>query len=171
MPSSYTFDLPVTRDQLEAIGMVVVEWSYLESMVDAAIWTVAAVFNQDFGEAITAHIPILGRLSILATLYRLDREHSHAPADDRDQQLSEFQTILGRIEPLQRKRNKLVHGRWVRGDQGSPMMYLVQARGHLRRERLGWNSGEIRQVAADIAVQSEALRALFHIESSHYDPE
>ena len=37
------FDLPPSPEQLQAIGMVAVEWSYLESVIAAAIGATALV--------------------------------------------------------------------------------------------------------------------------------
>jgi hypothetical protein len=44
------------------------------------------------------------------------------------------------------------------------MVYSVQARGTLKRDRRGWDAGDIREVAADIAAQASALRTLFAID-------
>jgi hypothetical protein len=52
--SGYKFNLPVKSDQLEAIGMVATEWAYLESIIEAAIWSLAWL-DEDRGEAITTH--------------------------------------------------------------------------------------------------------------------
>jgi len=55
--------------------------------------------------------------------------------------------------------------RWVRGDHGSPLTYVVQARGTLKRVRRGRPAQEIRVVAQRIAELSEALRAFLKIDS------
>jgi len=71
MGPEYQFDLSPQSDQLEAIGMVAVEWSYLESVIDAAIWNLSNVPSEAFGEAITTHLSGRARLDMLSTLFHL----------------------------------------------------------------------------------------------------
>jgi len=107
LPPEYECKLPVTSKQREAIGTVAVEWSYLESVVDAAIWTLADLWREDIGLAITAHLPLPPRLDILLTLFRLQHE-----ADERIEQL---ERLCKRIRVLSGRRNEIVHSRWVEG--------------------------------------------------------
>jgi hypothetical protein len=67
--TAYQFNLPVRGDQLEAIGMVATEWSYLESIVEAAIWNLAYL-DENSGAAITTHLNMPIRLDMLMTLFR-----------------------------------------------------------------------------------------------------
>ena len=68
--SAYAYDLPATPAQLQAIGMVASEWSYLESIVETAIWQLAPL-AEDAGRAITTHVGMRARLDMLRTLFRL----------------------------------------------------------------------------------------------------
>jgi hypothetical protein len=159
MTTEYKFDLPPRADQLEAIGMVAVEWSYLESVVDAAIGTLASILEDDAMEVITAHLPFNIRLNMLTTLFHLRCDAQTEIASYADA----FGAIRNAIERLAGKRNGIVHARWVRGLQGSPLTYVVQARGKFTRTRKGMPAEEILGVAQDIAEQSNKLRALFNV--------
>jgi hypothetical protein len=70
--STYTYDLPATPEQLKAIGMVAAEWSYLESVVETAIWRLLDL-DEDDGRAITTNVRMRDRLDMLRTLFRLRR--------------------------------------------------------------------------------------------------
>jgi len=158
--SDYHFDLPVDTDKLQAIGMVAAEWSYLESVIDAAIWTRSGVPNDEVGEAMTTHLNIRTRVDMLSTLISLagyDPEDEAAKAD------SEATKLLRAVHELASRRNKVVHARWVRGDLGSPLIYTVQARGTLKRTVEGIPSHEIINIAREISVLSMKLRALLGI--------
>jgi hypothetical protein len=159
MATEYKFDLPPRADQLEAIGMVAVEWSYLESVIDGAIGTLAAIVDDAAMEAITTHIAFNTRLNMLTTLFHLrcDAQPEIAP------QAAAFETIRRAIDVFAVKRNGIVHARWVRGLQGSPLTYVVQARGRLKRTRKGMPTAEILGIAQQIAEQSNKLRSFFDL--------
>jgi hypothetical protein len=147
--STYIYDLPATSEQLQAIGMVASEWSYLESIVETAIWELAYV-GEDVGRAITTHVGMRARLDMLRTLFRL--------RSDDEEAATKLDKLCERIDRAARKRNELVHALWVRGDYGSPMTLTVMARGTLQRERTGKHAKEIESVAALIADRSRALQ-------------
>ena len=110
--NEYRFDLPVTAEQLQAIGMVAAEWWYLEGVVDAAIWQLAAVGDEETGHAITAHLTLPIRLGILATLSDLAFKKGWDTAD-RSAALKPIRTVV--TESLTRRRAEAVHGRWLPG--------------------------------------------------------
>jgi len=115
--ADYTCDLPVSEEQLAAIGMVAVEWSYLESVLDAAIWNTAQFWDRAIGEAITAHLSVRARVDMLATLLNLhvSAYASYSP-DDQENFRRKFAALSKRVFDLNGNRNALVHSRWVRGD-------------------------------------------------------
>jgi hypothetical protein len=161
MSSDYTFDLPVTPEQVQAIGMIALEWSRLESVIEAAIWQTGHLWDDDHGAAVTTNLQWRARLDILATLYHLHVGESHWSEQERDQRLAEFDTYRKSVEGLARQRAKFVHSRWVRGDRGSPLMYVVQARGELTREKRGWSASEMRDVAAGIQQLAREISEFF----------
>ena len=147
--SAYTYDLPATAQQREAIGMVASEWSYLESIVNTAIWNLASV-GEDVGMAITTHVPLPTRFHMLEALFRL--RHGDASADTLR---TEIEDIRSNVMP---QRNEIVHALWVLGDFGSPMIYTVKARGRVYQSKAGKSAGQIRDVAALIKQRSTALQ-------------
>ncbi len=163
--TNYTFGLPVTSEQLEAIGMVAAEWSYLESVIDAAIWTNADIWNEDVGKAITAHLTLKSRLDILETVLSLAVNQ-----DEPDNRLVALKAIRRVIEGgLSGRRNEVIHGRWITGSYGSPMTYTVQARGVLKHNRRWIAPEEIRAIAELAAEQAVKLRELFGIDETEDD--
>jgi hypothetical protein len=151
---AYQFNLPVQRDQLEAIGMVAVEWAYLESVIEAAIWNLAGIYSENTGAAITTHLGVPPRLDMLMTLFRLAR----GDGDEANQLDKMCKTIRGNLSS---QRGEAVHTRWVEGDHGSPMMYTVRARGRLERSKKDRSAAKLQETAAAIAEQSTELRRFF----------
>lgn len=151
--TAYTYDLPATPEQLQAIGMVAAEYSYLESIVETAIWELASL-DEDVGRAITTHVAMRPRLHMLRTLFRLRRSADGEGAKKLDKLCGEIDGEKG-VSP---QRNNLVHAMWVTGDYGSPMTFTVRARGTLTKEKTGKHAKEIEGVAARIRDRSRALQ-------------
>lgn len=150
--TDYTFNLPVKPKQLEAIGMVACEWSYLESIIEAAIWKLSDFYDFDRAAAITAHLGMPTRLHMLETLFRLQ----HGDIDATRTLRKKCETIRNELSG---QRGAIIHTRWVEGEYGSPMSYTVRARGKLVRTKKGLSHSEIRACAAAIADQAERLLA------------
>lgn len=128
MSSTYTYNLPATSEQLEAIGMVATEWQRLESIIDAAIWSLAGI-DEDTGLAITTNRNVPNRIDILRTLFHLRR--GDGPA------VEQLSKLCHQIRhELSRKRGEIVHAEWVRGEYGSPLTFSVQARGKLQATKV-----------------------------------
>jgi hypothetical protein len=154
MASNYEFMLPVRPDQLQAIGMVACEWSYLESIIEAAIWNLAYMVDEETGMAITTHLGMPQRLDMLLTLFH--KRFGEGPDYDA------LRKHCGHIRhQLSAKRGGIIHRRWVEGDQASPMQFIVSARGKLEHSKEGRPVSHIRRIASEIAEQSAQLRALF----------
>jgi hypothetical protein len=129
--------------------MVASEWSYLESIVETAIWQLAPL-AEDAGRAITTHLGMRARLHMLRTLFRLRFDDEEAA--------KKLDKLCDKIEKAASKRNNLVHALWVRGDFGSPQTLTVLARGTLVKEKAGKHAKAIERVAALIADHSRALQ-------------
>ena len=166
-PEPYTFDLPPRPDQLQAIGMVAVEWSYLESVMDVAIGNLASIHEQSSMEALTVHLPTKARLDMLATLFHLKCDRAvdqwFPTEGDLAKKRAEFEQIKRSINSLATKRNEVVHSRWVVGVQGSPLTYAVQARGRLKRTIKGVPAAEMLSIAQQIQEQSRTLIKFFEV--------
>src|SRR5688572_23937295 len=104
----YKFDLPPAAEQLEAIGMVAVEWSYLESIMDAAIGMLAQLPHVDVIDAVTVHLPFSARVNMLSTLFHLSCD-SQDPIWPIEGEIASyrkaFDTKLKKVEKLAGERN------------------------------------------------------------------
>jgi hypothetical protein len=149
---AYKFELPVRSDQLEAMGMVAAEWSYLESIIEAAIWNLAGLYDEETGMSITTHLGMPARLDMLLTLFHR-RFRDGGDYEDLKQQCGH---IRGELSG---KRGGVIHRRWVEGAAGSPMQFIVSARGKLAHEKRGRPASELQAVAGEIAERSAKLRA------------
>lgn len=108
--ADYVSGLPIRRSQLEAIGLVAAEWSYLESVIEAAIWTLAAVPHEDVGAAITTHLSWRARIEMLTTRFNLDCTHRNETgflsSNEADSRREEFRQICRTLERLADGRTK-----------------------------------------------------------------
>jgi hypothetical protein len=149
--ADYQFDLPVNSEQLQAIGMVAAEWSYLESILDTAIWGLGYM-EEDTGAAVTTHLSVPARIDMLVTLF-------HNREGDADA-TTKLRKICDTIrQSLSRKRGEVIHTRWITGEAGTDLSYSVRARGRLERTKKVWPASEIRDIAAEIAQCSDQLQA------------
>ena len=100
-------------------------------------------------------------MQMLTTLHnhRCDVRNVEGTEDRR----TEFGSIAKIVQSLAGRRNAIVHARWVRGSQGSPLTYEVQARGLLKQTTRGMPATEILEVAASIREQSDRLKQFFSL--------
>jgi hypothetical protein len=147
----YQYNLPASKAHLEAIGMVASEWQRLEAIINAAIWSLAWT-GEEIGNAITAHLNVPNRLHILRTLFHLQH-----PDEDANKTLKKLCDGIG--GELSRERAEVVHALWVRGEHGSPLTYVVRARGELKRDKRGKPAKIIKHVAERIAAAADELVA------------
>lgn len=150
---AYRYSLPASKAHLEAMGMVASEWQRLEAIVNAAVWSLAWT-GEEIGNAITAHLNLQPRLHILRTLFHLQH-----PDQNSNKTLKKLCDGIG--DKLSRERAEVVHALWVRGEHGSPLTYIVRARGELQRDKRGKPAKVIKQVAERIAAAADELVAFF----------
>jgi hypothetical protein len=159
--------LPLPSAQLEAIASVIVEWSYFESVLEVAIWSLAYLpADEDIAAAITTHLPWRIRIQILATLFARECERREQDPDEIpkvEERQRQFAWIRKEAERLAALRNEYVHARWISGSKGSPMTYVIKARVEIRRELVGRSTEHVSATARDIATLSNALRAMFAV--------
>ena len=85
--TAYTYDLPASDEQLKAVGMVAAEYSYLESIVETAIWAL----DEDAGREISTD-RMRARLKILRKLYRQRWPDDEAGANKLDKLCEEIRS-------------------------------------------------------------------------------
>jgi hypothetical protein len=153
--STYTYDLPASPEQLQAIGMVAAEWSYLESIVVTAIWALGYVTEDNaVGHAIIGY-RMPDRLKMLRKHFRLRWPDDKDGAETLDK-------LCGEIRLAGNRRRDVVHGLWVRGDYGSPKIATVVERGSVVKEKSSQKAWQIEAVAALIAEKSRTLQDFLH---------
>jgi hypothetical protein len=74
---------------------------------------------------------------------------------DADALHTDIEAIRQSVMP---QRNEIVHGLWVTGDYGSPMLHTVKARGRVRQTKAGKSAAQIQDVAALIKQRSTELQ-------------
>ncbi len=108
----------------EAIGRVASAWSYFEFHVNQEIWMLSAL-DDERGACVTSHIyNIAARITaLLALLDLMDEDHPEpvqANGKPREYSFRDVITKLKRlsdkqIEPISRKRNRIIHDTWMYG--------------------------------------------------------
>ena len=134
-------ELPVTDDHYKAIGKVAVEWSWLESTVEVAIWRLLGV-EADEGRAITTHVAPRIRLDMLLSLVSI---RTISPSH------KALGSLLDEIREVGGKRNDIVHGFWsgVHFDRPEPAAEVskVSARGVVKFDVREMTATKIEAVA------------------------
>ena len=143
---------------LEAIGRITVEWSYLESVVEAGIWGFTTL-DRSFGRIMTADLFIRPRLIVLTNL-----GHRRLGAGGRRR----LDNIIKAIRDLQSQRNDIIHGNWSlsgRPDQVIRMRYRKKSKGpegkklgYVDREITEMSPEDLRSIADEISKISKRLR-------------
>ncbi len=108
----------------EAIGRVASAWSYFEFHVNQEIWMLSAL-DDERGACVTSHIyNISARIkALLALLELMDEDHPEpvqADGKPREDSLRDIITKIKKlsdkqIEPISRKRNRIIHDTWMYG--------------------------------------------------------
>lgn len=149
---------PTTSLHLEAVGMIAMEWAWLEIIIEMAIWRLLRV-RGPIGTAVTRHIAPRVRLDILLSLADLKMNEQ-----DREQ----LARLIDRINKLTGPRNDLIHAEWtgVKKDTWPPVarFHKRMARGHVIRHDHEVTPNQITAVATDIFKLSTDL--LFFFESA-----
>lgn len=131
-------------EHLQAIGMVAVEWSYLEHIIDDSIWQYAKI-DDDIGRCFTTHMSVPMRIDVLKSLF-----FEHFGNSEKYKALSKIaKDIKDTVSPL---RNKIVHSPWLEpeNNQDAAQYLSVSARGQLKTTVLPMDVAEIRQAAETI---------------------
>ena len=120
----------LTDDHYKAIGKIAVEWSYVESDIETAIWFLVGLGrNRESirtAYAITAHLGSETRLDILKTLVHNKTGNSLTYKD--------LCTFLGKVQTLRGMRNEIIHGLYypASGSTDTAASYKVKAKGQLK---------------------------------------
>jgi hypothetical protein len=132
----------VADDTLLAIGRVITQWSFLETMVDSCIWQAGGIRN-DMGRIVSAQMQMQSKLDTL-----------HSILNQKFPWLGEqFSPVSKYVkECLSGKRNIVAHGMWVTlRPNKSSLVVKLSARGKLKDQGGYMDAAEIESLAADIS--------------------
>lgn len=96
-------EIIMTEPQLAAIGMVVIESTYLEQLVERLIWW-ACKLEPKQGKFLTTRIQMDSRLDLLSDLAK--------PKITDPTRLEVFTTLISDLKNANNDRNVVVHGLW-----------------------------------------------------------
>jgi hypothetical protein len=98
------FNPYVKREDLTAIGEIVVIWGQIEAQIQALIWGYCGL-SLHKGMVVTGSLPLHAKRQLLSTLVQhYETQPTRASALNR---------AIKEIENLQSKRNTIVHGLWM----------------------------------------------------------
>ncbi len=113
---------PLPATHYTAIGEVAVQWSWLEYLVQIAIWQLLDVPRKE-GRVVTSHMNIRPNLDVLAQLTeRRVKDKTTA---------QEIEVLARKIERRSEVRNRIVHGLWAFSDE-SREPYSIMYKGRYR---------------------------------------
>ena len=153
--------LAANQNHLSAIGLVAVQWTFLERSIETLVWELAPL-KQLNAQAVTTHISTLLLIDIANAL-----AHERLNGTEFEQKLK---TQLGHISnTLRPKRNSVVHGIW--GPTASPdkiALLETTARGVVKF-KVGeeMTAEDILTIAAEIDQANFELTHLSFAISSH----
>lgn len=132
--------LPLTAEQMQAIGRVAAQWSFAQNVLEHLIWALIPI-DTEAGRGITTHIQDTSRLDIIRALAALKHPGIYGEIDG----------LLGRFNDLRNKRNTIVHSSWA-GNPGETATGLkFSARGgKIQPNRSTWKADDIQAVGNEI---------------------
>lgn len=143
---------------LEAIGLVVTEWSHLESTVAQGIWGFTGI-EEKIGRVLTTNLRMVHALNFLIRL-------GHTQLGPKERQ--RLRNLAKKISDLEQERNDIVHGRWKASGQRGYVIVThdvprskgqgVKIRKFIGRRRRKLNPTSIHSIAEKISSVSNDLK-------------
>ena len=109
----------LTPEQLQAIGSVAVETSYLEEWVELLVWELCG-FDEDTGRIFTEKMMLDAKVGLLSDLL--------TPRINDKAVMAEFKEIFDSIKDDIPKRNTIIHGQWGSKDARVSLFNLASGR-------------------------------------------
>jgi hypothetical protein len=115
----------LTDEHLKAIGLVAVNWTYIENLLSSIIWDICNL-RHNRGIAITTHLSERSRKDICNAL-----AHETFRGHPEEQELkSHLQYVFDDLYP---KRNKIIHASWgYSATPGTSDILPIRARGQVK---------------------------------------
>lgn len=143
-PEKFVEQDHIPEPYLTAIGRVVVNWCYLESVTDLAIAKLAAFdLNDPRGVIITVHMTWPQKMDVLQSLVRaLETDHPHLTG--------KFEAAKPLLGQAQKGRNSIVHGQWGKHPEQGVVKLRSSARGKLKFGIEPISIDEIKRISLEI---------------------
>ncbi len=146
-----------TKDQLAALGSVVVESTACEEYVESLIWNLAKL-DENQGKHFTSSMQMNSRLEMLSTLGK--------PLLRSEKKRNELTQLISKLKTVNAARNVVVHGNWQTNGIGVLTVISDGAENHppaiVRKRRLNSapitnTAAQIKEIALDIAELTSEL--------------
>lgn len=145
----------LTPDQLQAIGIVAVESTYLEGDIEELIWHLAGL-SYDNGKFFTDNLRLKARIELLGDLWKKKTKDQ--------KQLQELTALISDLKIAADDRNTIIHGVWTRYGSFRTGDFVVADKRRLRSPPLQFSPANILKTAEQIAMLHETLATLAYRE-------
>ena len=133
--------VPLTDEQLRAIGLVCHHWSILQTCLERLIWCFCKL-SMETGRLVTTQINDLTIIDITRTLC------GHFLTGTPRQEALD---MIGEYDSLRIERNKVVHNTWGGSEQGEfAVGFKPTAKGEFKPNTSYWHAVDIEHLAGDI---------------------
>lgn len=132
------------------IGQICVQWSFLDTTLEACIWQAAGMRN-DIGWTITSQIQLQAKLDLLAGLLHQSYPDFAGPFD---------QVVRYIRECLVGERNLVVHGFWLQLPRKEPEVAKFSAKGRLKYQGKAIIITDLQTLSQNIADVADWLMTL-----------
>lgn len=140
-------------EHLKAIGMVAVEWSYLEHWVMVVAIDLAGL-KDPYGRILLTHMSMDNQLHAISASAKVRLEAEDEMDEDEH---AELEDLMQGINPLRLKRNEIVHAFWFTFQQdGKFQIYKANARKEFKVTMPTWAPAAMVEVAEEISQLASA---------------
>ena len=137
----------LTDEHYKAIGLIAVEWTYVELDIEQIIWHMSELIdNTATAHAVTNHIGSETRIDILKTLV-----HTKVGDSPEYKELCKFLDVD--VKSLRTLRNEIIHGLYHRSKEypEKAAIWQVRAKGKLTFKQIKRSVSELNAVAQQMA--------------------
>lgn len=161
--SEYEFNFPPTPKHREAIGKVVVEFAFLEALLEMAIWQLLSL-DPDRGQIVTTPMTFRGRMDTFFAITK--NQFTNQESAKALSMLQEY------MQEASNQRGDIVHGNWGWGIQQDAPLWVRYRRkgGKIDRQLKIMKAETINQIAANIKAVSDSLVKFLHFHKIHPPP-
>ena len=153
--------LPISDENLRAIGQVVVRFNLLEGGLSLLIWILSGV-EQDIRYIITAGLSFRNLLDIFSSLCRYKLDEPEA--------INRLNELIKRLVQAGEKRNQVVHSVWAGNLYGAALRSKATARAR-KGFKLQFEATETEELDAIASFIGEVAKDVGAFYKSHFMPQ